>query len=151
LFAFWEGLPGRRRFFVLNKRQRDFAEYYIQCGNASEAAKKAGYSERTARSIGQENLTKPDISAYIAERMEEMRKKQIATSEEVVIFFTSVLRGEEMNGEIPAVKHRLEAGKELLKRFDAAATEPTTQRKEDDPLTKALREEAERLGHGGTE
>lgn len=136
---------------MLNKRQRDFAEYYIQCGNASEAAKKAGYSERTARSIGQENLTKPDISAYIAERMEEMRKKQIATSEEVVIFFTSVLRGEEMNGEIPAVKHRLEAGKELLKRFDAAATEPTTKRKEDDPLTKALREEAERLDHGGTE
>lgn len=136
---------------MLNKRQRDFAEYYIQCGNATEAARKAGYSERTARIIGRQNLTKLNISTYIAERMEEMRKKQIATSDEVVIFFTSVLRGEEQNGEIPAVKHRLEAGKELLKRFDAASTEPTTQRKEDDPLTRALREEAERLDHGGTE
>jgi phage terminase small subunit len=135
----------------VNKRQRDFAEYYIQCGNAAEAARKAGYSERTARSIGQENLTKPDISAYIAERMGEIRQKQIATSEEVVIFFSSVLRGEEQDGEKPAIKHRMEAGKELLKRFDAAATEPTAQRKEDDPLTRALREEAKRLDNGGAE
>ena len=136
---------------MLNKRQRDFAEYYIQCGNASEAARHAGYSERTAYSVGSENLRKPEISAYIAERMEKMRKKQIATSDEVVIFFTSVLRGEEMNGEVPAVKHRIEAGKELLKRFDAQATEPTTQRREDDPLTKALREEAERLDANETD
>lgn len=135
----------------MNKRQRDFAEFYIQCGNAAEAARKAGYSERTARSIGQENLTKPDISAYITERMGEIRKKQIATSEEVVIFFSSVLRGEEQDGEKPAIKHRMEAGKELLKRFDAAATEPTAQRKEDDPLTRALREEAKRLDNGGSE
>ena len=137
----------------MNKRQRDFAEYYIQCGNAAEAARKAGYSERTARSIGQENLTKPDISDYISGRMEELRKKQIATSDEVVIFFTSILRGEEQNGETPAIKYRLEAGKELLKRFDAAATEPTTQRKEDDPLTRALREEAARMeaDDGGAE
>lgn len=136
---------------MLNKRQRDFAEYYIQCGNATEAAIKAGYSERSARFSGCENLTKPNISAYIAERMEEIRKKQIATSEEVVIFFSSVLRGEEQNGEKPAIKHRMEAGKELLKRFDAAATEPTAQRKEDDPLTRALREEAKRLDNGGSE
>ena len=135
----------------MNKRQRDFAEYYIQCGNATEAAKKAGYSARTAYSVGSENLRKPEISDYIAGRMEELRKKQIATSDEVVIFFTSVLRGQEMNGEIPAVKHRIEAGKELLKRFDAAATEPTAQRKEDDPLTRALREEAKRLDNGGSE
>lgn len=135
----------------MNKRQRDFAEYYIQCGNAAEAARKAGYSERTARSIGQRLLTFVDISAYIAERMEEIRKKQIATSEEVVIFFSSVLRGEEQDGEKPAIKHRMEAGKELLKRFDAAATEPTAQRKEDDPLTRALREEAKRLDNGGPE
>lgn len=126
----------------MNKRQRDFAEYYIQCGNATEAARKAGYSKRTAYSVGSENLKKPEISAYVAERMEEMRKKQIATSDEVVIFFTSVLRGEDQNGERPAVKHRLEAGKELLKRFDAAATEPTTNHREDDPLTAALREMA---------
>lgn len=135
----------------MNKRQRDFAEYYIQCGNATEAAKKAGYSHRTAYSVGSENLRKPEISDYIAGRMEELRKKQIATSDEVVIFFTSVLRGQEMNGEVPAVKHRIEAGKELLKRFDAAATEPTAQRKEDDPLTRALREEAKRLDNGGSE
>lgn len=133
----------------MNKKQIEFAEYYIQCGNAAEAARRAGYSEKTARSIGQENLTKPDISAYIADRMKEMRSKQIATSDEVVIFFTSVLRGEDMGGEKPAIKHRIEAGKELLKRFDAAATEPNQNQKEDDALTRALREEAERLEADG--
>lgn len=134
-----------------NKRQRDFAEYYIQCGNASEAALKAGYSESGARVQGRRMLTNANISAYIAERMEEMRKKQIATSDEVVIFFTSVLRGEEMNGEKPAIKHRIEAGKALLKRFDAAATEPNQNQKEDDALTKALKEEAERLDANETD
>jgi phage terminase small subunit len=129
----------------VNKRQRDFAEYYIQCGNATEAAKKAGYSARTAYSVGSENLRKPEISDYIAGRMEELRKKQIATSDEVVIFFTSVLRGQEMNGEIPAVRDRMLAGRELLKRFDAAATEPGMIKKEDDPLTRALREEAAKM------
>ena len=135
----------------MNKKQREVAEYYIQCGNAAEAARKAGYSEKTARSIGQENLTKPDISAYIADRMKELRSKQIATSDEVVIFFTSVLRGEDMSGEKPAIKHRIEAGKELLKRFDAAATESNQNQKEDDALTRALREEAERLDANGTD
>jgi hypothetical protein len=91
------------------------------------------------------------LSEYISERITEIQKKKIATSEEVVIFFSSVLRGEEQDGEKPAIKHRMEAGKELLKRFDAAATEPTAQRKEDDPLTRALREEAKRLDNGGSE
>lgn len=142
---------------MLNKRQRDFAEYYIQCGNASEAARQAGYSKGTATFASNWlNPKKPkkynaELSEYISERITEIQKKKIATSEEVVIFFSSVLRGEEQYGEKPAIKHRIEAGKELLKRFDAAATEPTAQRKEDDPLTRALREEAKRLDNGGSE
>ena len=49
----------------LNARQKAFCEYYVASGNATEAAIKAGYSERTARVIGQENLTKPALNNYI--------------------------------------------------------------------------------------
>lgn len=40
----------------LTPKQKKFAEYYIKCGNASEAARKVGYSPKTADSIGRENL-----------------------------------------------------------------------------------------------
>lgn len=45
--------------------QRAFCEEYVKSGNVTAAAKKAGYSERTARSIGQRLLTFVDIQEYI--------------------------------------------------------------------------------------
>lgn len=61
----------------LTARQEMFCREYIACDyNATQAAKNAGYSEKTARSIGSENLTKPDIQRFIAElqkpRLEEL-------------------------------------------------------------------------------
>ena len=49
----------------LNARQKAFCEYYVASGNATEAAIKAGYSEKNARFIGSENLTKANIKKYI--------------------------------------------------------------------------------------
>jgi phage terminase small subunit len=54
----------------LNDRQKLFCEEYLVDLNATEAARRAGYSEKTARAIGQENLTKPDIKAYIKKRQD---------------------------------------------------------------------------------
>lgn len=106
----------------LTPKQKAFADYYIECGNATEAARKAGYSEKTCRSIGAENLTKPDISAYIAERMQPIEKDRIASADEVLAFFTSVMRGEvkDQFGLDAALSDRLNAGKELMKRHTAA-------------------------------
>jgi phage terminase small subunit len=59
----------RRR---LTNKQRAFIEHYLKCWNAAEAARKAGYSERTARFIGSENLTKPNIQAEIDKRLDEL-------------------------------------------------------------------------------
>ena len=56
----------------LTNKQRLFIDYYLQSFNASDAARKAGYSERTARQIGQENLSKPDIQAEIQARLQEV-------------------------------------------------------------------------------
>lgn len=54
---------------ALSKKQRAFVNAYLECWNASEAARRAGYSERSARSIGSENLTKPDIADEISARL----------------------------------------------------------------------------------
>lgn len=62
---------------MLTPKQKAFADYYIECGNAAEAARKAGYSLRTADSIGRENLRKPTISAYIAGMLRNVEGLQI--------------------------------------------------------------------------
>lgn len=51
----------------LTEKQQRFCEEYLLDLNATKAAIRAGYSESTARSIGCENLTKPDIQEYIAD------------------------------------------------------------------------------------
>lgn len=79
---------------VTPKQQRFCDEYLIDC-NATKAAIRAGYSEKTAYSIGEENLRKPEIRANIDKRLQEMQSKTIASAEEVLQYLTSVLRGEE--------------------------------------------------------
>ena len=104
----------------LTPRQKAFADYYLETGNATEAAKRAGYSEKTARQIGTENLAKPYISEYIAERQKQVEDKRIADISEVLQFFTSVMRGEvkDQFDFDPSLSDRLSAGKELMKRYE---------------------------------
>lgn len=80
----------------LTPKQRKFANEYIKSGNAADAARKAGYSKQTARTVGQQNLTKLDIKEYIDEQMAEIESSKIADAKEVMEFYTRVLRGEEL-------------------------------------------------------
>ncbi|WP_161881931.1 terminase small subunit [Deinococcus alpinitundrae] len=59
----------------LTGKQRQFVKYYVQEPNATKAAKKAGYSEETAYSIGSENLRKPEILATIEAGFEQTMGK----------------------------------------------------------------------------
>lgn len=59
------------------------AEYLVDL-NATAAAIRAGYSEKTARFIGAENLTKPNIAAEIAKRRIELQSKLEITQEKVL-------------------------------------------------------------------
>ena len=104
---------------ALNERQKAFADYYIQTGNATAAAIKAGYSEKTAYSIGNENLKKPEISAYIGERTAEQGQKRVADANEVIEFYTAVMRGEvkDQFGLDASLSDRLKAGDALMKRY----------------------------------
>ena len=49
----------------MTPRQRKFCDEYLISGNATDAAIKAGYSPKTAKQTGSENLAKPDLKAYI--------------------------------------------------------------------------------------
>ena len=106
----------------LTPKQKAFADCYIECGNATEAARKAGYKEESCRTIGCQNLTKRNISAYIAERMQAQNEARVASADEVLQFFSSVMRGEvkDQFGLDAALSDRLNAGKELMKRYAAA-------------------------------
>ncbi|AAM80043.1 terminase small subunit [Streptococcus equi subsp. equi] len=87
----------------LTLKQKRFADEYIISANATAAAIKAGYSKKTARSIGQENLTKPDIKAYIDERLEKLESEKIATQEEVLQYLTSIMRGDQQEKTLISV------------------------------------------------
>lgn len=104
----------------LTPKQKAFADEYLISGNITEAAKKAGYSEKTARVIGQENLQKPAVLSYIAERQKQIDDSRIADVKEVLEFYSSVLRGEvkDQFDMDAALSDRLAAGRELMKRYD---------------------------------
>lgn len=55
----------------LTPKQKKFVDNYVNSGNASEAAREAGYSPKTAAHTGYENLQKPQIQAEIRARMDE--------------------------------------------------------------------------------
>lgn len=54
----------------LTNKQRAFVEHYLQTWNATEAARRAGYSERSARISGSRNMTNVDIAAEIRLRLQ---------------------------------------------------------------------------------
>lgn len=119
----------------LTAKQRRFCDEYLIDLNATQAAIRAGYSEKNARNIASENLAKPNIKAYIDERMAEKESQLIATQDEVLKYLTSVLRGESQSTEIvvegtgdgcseartlkkePSEKDRLRAAELLGKRY----------------------------------
>ncbi len=69
----------------MTQKQKRFIEEYLIDLNATQAAIRAGYSPDTAKSIGSENLTKPDIQARIAKAMAERSKRTGVNADRVVI------------------------------------------------------------------
>lgn len=119
----------------LTIKQKRFADEYIISGNATEAAIKAGYAERSAYQLGAENLKKPQIKSYIDERLEELNDKAIAKQDEILRYLTSVVRGQSRSAIVviegegdgvssarfvnkpPDEKERLKAAELLGKRY----------------------------------
>jgi phage terminase small subunit len=75
-------------------KQKAFSDFYIELANATEAAIKAGYSEKYAGQNADKLLKNTNIQNYIKKRMEEIESERIASAEEVLKFLTSAARGE---------------------------------------------------------
>lgn len=69
---------------ALTERQARFVAEYLVDLNATEAAKRAGYSEKTAYSIGFENLRKPEIQDAIQTAMAQREKRTAITQDRVL-------------------------------------------------------------------
>ena len=78
----------------LNERQKAFVDYYVQSANATEAAKKAGFSTKTAYSIGQRLLKHVEVQAAIRRRTAELESERTAKTQEILEYLAAVMRGE---------------------------------------------------------
>ena len=68
----------------MTRKQQRFVEEYLVDLNATQAAIRAGYSERTAYSIGIENLKKPVIAVAVEAAMDDLAARTAVTQESVV-------------------------------------------------------------------
>ena len=98
----------------LTEKQRRFADYYIQTGNASEAYRRAGHKGKSASTVttnANRLLTNADIMLYIAEQNAKLADERIADMKEIKQFWTDVLRG----NEAALMKDRLKASELIAK------------------------------------
>ena len=120
---------------ALNHKQKQFYKEYLIDYNATQAAIRAGYSEKTAYSQGQRLLKNVEGQKYLAELMAEKESELIASQDEVLKYLTSVMRGKSQSTEIvvegigdgcseartvlkePSEKERLKAAELLGKRY----------------------------------
>lgn len=106
----------------VNARQKAFADYYIECGNASESARKAGYNAKRTDEAGRQLLRNTEVAQYIKERMDALDKERIASADEVMQFYSDVIRGKikDQFGLDASLNDRIKAADSLMKRYNIA-------------------------------
>ena len=82
---------------MLNDMQKRFVDEYLIDLNATQAAKRAGYKEKSAYSQGQRLLKHDEIKSLISERMAKREEDTIASADEVMRYLTSVIRGKSVS------------------------------------------------------
>lgn len=103
----------------LSPRQQAFAEYYLECGVQEEAAIKAGYSKNYAAKRAYLLLENVGIKQYIEERSKEPTNELIASSDEVLEFYSKGMRGEikDQFDLDAALSDRIKCADALAKRY----------------------------------
>ncbi len=115
----------------MTQKQKRFCDEYLIDLNATQAAVRAGYSERTAYSIGQRMLKNVEVKNYIDDQLQQIRSAKVAEAAEVMEYLTSVMRGEttssvlalcgdgcqEVIEKTPDEKERLKAAELIGKRY----------------------------------
>lgn len=87
----------------MTARQKKFAEYYAQSGNAAQSAIKAGYSESYATHRTDEMLRNVEIAEYIKELSEKAQDERILTAKERQAMLSDIANNE---GNSPADRIR---------------------------------------------
>ena len=132
-------MPILKSYDELSVKQQRFVDYYD--GNATQAAEKAGY--KNPRSMGSENLTKPDIQHALQTRENRRRKGHIADREERQAFWTKILRGKETQ---PAVVGNDGEGNSIVADIPPKMTDRL---KASELLGKSEADFTDKLGVGG--
>lgn len=115
----------------MTERQKRFCDEYLIDLNATQAAIRAGYSERSASSIGERILRNDDVRSYISEQLERIHNENTADAQEVMEYLTAVMRGKSVSRVLafvgdgcqrviekpPDEKERLKAAELLGKRY----------------------------------
>lgn len=105
----------------LTPKEKAFCQYYIECGNGTEAVKRAGYTcknDAVAGAKACDLLKKSKIQEEIHQIQENKLKPSIMTANEVMEHFTAIARGEEKDqfGLDIGAGDRIKALVELAKR-----------------------------------
>ena len=83
----------------LSLKQKKFADEYIISGNATKSAIEAGYSKKTAESIGSRLLRNVKVSEYISKRTQEVFEERAMSVAEALAISASIARGEIQQGQ----------------------------------------------------
>lgn len=75
---------GQNSGMALTAKQAAFVAEYLIDLNATQAAIRAGYSEKAAKAIGAENLTKPDVQEALKEAMQARAERTEITQDKVL-------------------------------------------------------------------
>lgn len=98
----------------MTERQKRFAEYYLETGNALRAALRAGYSEGYAEHVKRQK----SVKEYLELRIGKMDESRVASADEVLEFLTDVMRGVETDEK--GVSLRMKAAEMICKRMGYA-------------------------------
>ena len=101
------------RKIPLTPAEERFVAEYIKCGNIKKAQERSGYI-----GSGSDLLAKPNVQKRIRKIMRKLEKETMATAQEVMEYFTAVMRGEisDQFGLDASLADRTKAAQELAKR-----------------------------------
>lgn len=112
------GRPRLNEFAPLTDKQMLFAEYYLETLNQTEAYRRTHphVADSTASSEGHKMMKKPHIKKYIQDRLEAMKDDIVVGREELLNFYSEVMRGQAMNyGKPIYMKDRIACADSLAK------------------------------------
>lgn len=115
----------------ITEKQKRFCDEYIISGNATDAAIKAGYSQKTAYSQGQRILKNVEVKMYIDKQLSQIHSSAVADAQEVMEYLTAVMRGKSLSSvlslcgdgcqeviqKLPDEKEKIKAAELIGKRY----------------------------------